>query len=249
MNRQDDNRSAGTGNGAGASSQQATGARTSTTNTDKAASSTNTTTDNSNFRRGGGYRGKKKITGKANHDSKQNESLKFKGETADLSGSVFQVQAERPKRGQFQDSVDSLKVYSSTHFKNDIGYLNILFTKLEKPVVPEPADPIQKNDDKGKPIPLSKFKEKVFEEAVKQWIKDDKSLKTAMQALYNIVWGQCSSLMKIKLRMMTDFDVIETNGDTTSLLKSIRGISHELESSISPYYAIEIAKKKFFSYR
>ena len=51
--------------------------------------------------------------------------------------------------------------------------------------------------------------------------------------------------MKNKLRMITDFDVIETNGDTTSLLKSIRGISHELESSISPYHAIEIAKRSF----
>ena len=51
----------------------------------------------------------------------------FKGE--DMSGHVFQTHFKRRKRGQFQDTLDALEVYSSTIYKKDIKYLNPLFKK------------------------------------------------------------------------------------------------------------------------
>ena len=69
------------------------------------------------------------------------ESNEFKGETAKMNGNVFQVHSERKNKSQFSDIVDALKVYSSAAYKNDIEFLNVLVTKLEKPKVDEPEDP------------------------------------------------------------------------------------------------------------
>ncbi len=73
----------------------------------------------------------------------------------------------------------------------------------------------------GCTLVVSKFEETVYNKEVKQWIKDNKNLRATMQALYNIVWGQCSRLMKNKLKTIKNFDEMEEKGDVTRLLKEI----------------------------
>ena len=71
----------------------------------------------------------------------------FKGETKEMNGNVFQTHSEQRKRGQFQDTMDALKVYSSTIYKKDIRYLNPLFNRLEQPDVPEPEQKFTTTED------------------------------------------------------------------------------------------------------
>ena len=180
------------------------------------------------------------------------ESNEFKGETAKMNGIVFQVHSERKNKSQFSDTVDALKVYSSVAYKNDIEFLNVLFTKLEKPKVDEPEDPKETEvvDGDGNVTKVtSKFEEMKYTENIKQWIRDEKSLKATIRSLYNIVWGQCSKLMKNKITMAKDFSTFESKGDVTELLKEVRRVSLQIETNTSVYDAMDEAKCLYYSYK
>lgn len=55
----------------------------------------------------------------------------FKGENAALDGNVFQVHSEQRRRGQFNDTLDALKVFASTKYVNHI--------KLSPPTITRPT--------------------------------------------------------------------------------------------------------------
>ena len=125
-----------------------------------------------------------------NHNRRTNIAG-FKGETEKMNGNVFQLHSDR-KKSQFTDTMEALRVYLSTAYKSDIKYLNSLFTELKEPSVDVPADPvtIKSIDEDGKVVnTTSRFEEMKYTESVKQWIRDDKSLKSTMRSQYNIVSG------------------------------------------------------------
>ena len=100
------------------------------------------------------------------------------------------------------DSIQALRVYFSVTYKSDIEALTVLFTKLEVPTVVTSADPTVtkiKMEDGTIIERNSKFEEVKYAEHAKQWIRDDKSLNATIRSLYNIVWRQCSKIMKNKL--------------------------------------------------
>ena len=139
-----------------------------------------------------------------------------------MNGNVFQIHSERKNKSQFTETIEALRVYSSTEYKNDIESLTILFAELKTPGVVKPDDPeetITVNDDGTTTTTISKFEEMTYTERIKQWIRDDKSLKTTIRSLHNIVWGQCSRLIKNQLMMEKNFNDIEKDGDVTELLK------------------------------
>ena len=95
-------------------------------------------------------------------------------------------------------------------------------------------------DKAGEPVTvISKFEETIYNEKIKQWIRDDSSMNATVRSLYNIVWGQCSKLMQDKLTMMGEFDNFEARGDVTRLLKKIRIIV--LQTNLSVYDALDEA--------
>ena len=148
------------------------------------------------------------------------EEKKFRGETTEMNDHVFQTHAERTNKSQFIDTIEKLRVYCSKAYKNDIEALTPLFTKLETPKVKQPEDPIMTktaDEDGNVTEKMSKFQEMRYNEVVKQWIRDDRSLAATIRSLYNIVWGQCSKQVKIKVKMSKKFKEIEEEGDVTAL--------------------------------
>ena len=112
------------------SSTAATDASSLTTaNTNTGATSGNRTNrSNQTQGSGSGYRGR--------NDSRSTPSYRttptFKGETPGMNGNVFEIHSEQRKKGQFQESMDALKVYASTTYKKDIQFLTPMFTNLDK---------------------------------------------------------------------------------------------------------------------
>jgi len=105
------------------------------------------------------------------------------------------MRSEQHKNSQFQDTTDQLKIYASSHFVRDIKYLKILFDNLERPAIPKPKPPgteviKTEDDDEGfdviKPTP-DKFAETLYNEEIKQWFKDKRSLDATITAIYNII--------------------------------------------------------------
>ena len=63
-----------------------------------------------------------------------------------------------------------------------------------------------------------------FKIKLKEYLKDDKSIKTIKRSLHNVVWGQYLHMMQTKLRGNQNFEKIELSGDVMELLKMVRGM-------------------------
>ena len=75
------------------------------------------------------------------HNNYYNHDTVFKGESIAMNGVVFEIHAEQPPKGQFQDTLDALEIYSSTMHKLDINSLNVLFIDLTEPTIVTPTKP------------------------------------------------------------------------------------------------------------
>ena len=87
------------------------------------------------------YKQKGKYNGGKKKQSEDNRKIKFIGDTPDMLGHVFQVHSEQRTRGQFQDTMDQLKIYASTNYKKEIKHMRKLFTDIETPQVNKPKSP------------------------------------------------------------------------------------------------------------
>ena len=145
---------------------------------------------------------------------------------------------EQRKKGQFQDTLEQLKVYSLTIYKKEIKQLKALFTQLTLPVLVKPEAPKDKNKD-----------DTMYKEECTVYLKDKKSLDTTLVSLYNVVWGQCSRLMQNKLNSNPKFVGFDDTSDVASLLTEIKLLSNTMEENISAYDALHKAKIKFYRYQ
>ena len=84
---------------------------------------------------------------------------------------------------------------------------------------------------------------------VKNYTKETAALKTTKRSLFNVVTGQCSKLMKSKLKGESTFEKVEEDGDIASLLKLIRKISREVNTNESVYDAVDEAVGRYYRYK
>ena len=88
-----------------------------------------------------------------------------------MKGQMFKTYTEQIKREQFKDKLTVLKVYSYTHFKQNINFLTSFFSQLREPVVLKSPDPVETtvNDVKGQITkPTTKFDKIAFQEKVEK---------------------------------------------------------------------------------
>ena len=174
-----------------------------------------------------------------------------------MSGHVFQVHAEQRHKGQFQDTLDQLRLYASVQHKKEIKALKPLFTLLKKPEIPRPVRPTPKEivmktesgDEETITTTIDEIDKVIYSEEIKQFVKDTKNLESTTTSLYNIIWGQCSRLMKNRIMAMKDFSTVEEECDITTLLKEIRRIGNQMEQNISIYDALDGAKEAYYAYQ
>ena len=82
-----------------------------------------------------------------------------------------------------------------------------------------------------------------------EYIKDERSVKATKISLHNVVWGQCSHMLRTKLRGDDDFINIGKDGDVVELLQKIRGVYRQMTTNSSICDSIDEAKKHYYLYR
>ena len=87
------------------------------------------------------HRTKGKYDNSKKRSSDNNQKTTFVGDTPEMLGHVFQVHSEQRKRGQFQDTLDQLKIYTSTNYKKEIKHMRRLFTEIQTPQMSKPKPP------------------------------------------------------------------------------------------------------------
>jgi len=81
---------------------------------------------------------------------------------------------------------------------------------------------------------------------LKDFIKDEKAVKTTKRSLHNVAWGQCSHMLRTKLKGDDESAKIEIDGDVVELLKKIRGVCQQMTTNASLYNSIDEAKKRYY---
>ena len=199
---------------------------------------------------------------KANGEQAKNQkgtprwTATFRGETMDMNGNVFQLQSEKAKKGQFDDTLQALQRYAARVYPKDSVFLLPIFKDLNQPTLEEPRKPEVKieikpegEDESVASASVNEWDRIMYMEEVKMYLKAKERTNATLTSLYGIVWGQCSRLMQNKCRNNKDFKTIEEKCDVVSLLKIIKTSSHELESHTCVWDALSQAKRRFYSYR
>ena len=96
-----------------------------------------------------------------------------------MNGHVFQVSSEQPSRNQFQRTLEELEIFAANKYTKEIDLFATIFDTLTVPVVPRP-DPLDPNADA---VELAGFQEEI-----KIWKKDERTLKSTMKSLFGIIW-------------------------------------------------------------
>ena len=191
--------------------------------------------------------------GKKGAGSTNSSNQAFKGKVSEICGNVFQLPSERKRRDQFKESVEALRIYASTQFQKNITYLEPLFRDLKTPTIPLPIKPESKEqtDDAGNItiVPPSAVEEDLYKEEIKRYgVKSDR-LQASVRSIYNLVWGQCSELLRNKLREDPDFRKIDSDGDVAALLTNIRTAMHIKEEKILVYDGLDELQRQFYLYK
>ena len=184
----------------------------------------------------------------------QRPSSSFKGETAAMNGKVFEVQGERIVKKQFKDTLEALERYAGQFYPKDIGMLQPVFKRLEKPILNEPESPsenVKSEDNKtaGAETDLSEWERLKFTERMRMYLRSEERLNTTMIALYNVAWGQCSQKMQDRLESEASFPEIKKNDDLVGLLKLIKIISHQFTINNNLEEGLDEAGFKLMAYR
>jgi len=94
---------------------------------------------------------------------------------------------------------------------------------LTKPKLATTEEVITLKDDSKRKISSSTTEElEEFRIKIKEYLKDVKSVKTIKRSLHNVVWGQCSHMLRTKLKGDDKLKKIELDGDVVALLKRLR---------------------------
>ena len=186
-----------------------------------------------------------KKSGKGNQFfKKQNRTAPiFKGSVEKMNGHVFRTYGEQAKRGEFQRTLEELKVYCSTTYIQDAGLLEPLFSKLENPILLRPPKPTYSEDNEEKSL-----EEEIYKEEIKVYVKTKVSLKNTLHSLFSVIWGQCSQLLRSKLESKSEYEGIKENNDVSGLLKLIKTVVYQFETHTSIYKALDEAKKSYYLY-
>ena len=70
---------------------------------------------------------------------------RFTGGSVDMLGHVFQVNGEQQKQGQFKDTLDMMRIYTSKNMQKEMDMLLCLFDDaITVPEVKDPNEPVIK---------------------------------------------------------------------------------------------------------
>ena len=94
--------------------------------------------------------------------------------------------------------------------------------------------------------PNNVFQAKKWEKLFDDYLSREKQLRGNMARLFSLTWGQCSKLLREKIKACQGFEEAQKNHQTSWLLCRIKEMSYRFEEQKYFFASMYDAKKKFF---
>ena len=191
---------------------------------------------NGGERGGGGGRG----SGSQGNDSGLG-STKYKGKTPELEDHCFHTDSENPKRTEFLTTLEAIKMYAARQYKTKFIHMKeTVFKNFDEPNIDPPTSVLSTADEMEKLIYIEDYK---------VWKMDEKELENAVMTLFDVIVGQCSPLLRSKLKALKDWATMESQSEVGRLLKEIKSITHQFQANICIYEALDEAKRQYYTFK
>ena len=189
--------------------------------------------------RGGRGRGGRNHAGNRGAGRPTNAATKFKGNTAEMNGHVFQCFNENGISNQFTKTVEALAEYIAKHLKFP-GDMTSLTEDLVQPTLTAPV---------ALPADADELTKLLWKQDVVQYAQRRAYLASNYKATYAVIWGQCSEAMRAKLKSDSEYLEKKAISECGWLLKEIKGIMMRFESKSKPMFSLNVATKNLYAYQ
>ena len=141
--------------------------------------------------------------------------------------------------------------FDFTKYVTHIDYLTPIFVNLTESILVNPTLSDEKTTyilkDNSEMVQESLTREEVEEYKIKlkEYLRDEKVAKTVKRLLHNAVWGQgsymlsrlgqCSHILRTKLKGNKSLLKVKLEGDVIELLKMIRSVRRKMTTNASLY--------------
>ena len=165
----------------------------------------------------------------------------FTGAMSELNGHVFELGSETTKTNQFNRTIEEVSNYMSRKYDYGGDIARMLRDRADvdltqhKPV--HPGSSADKTDLR------------IWEKQVDEYVKRINAYANNKEALFAILWGQCSDSMQTRLKTIDDFKSINEERKCLSLLTEIQGITYKFETQRYPCEALFDVFLSFYQQR
>ena len=161
---------------------------------------------------------------------------RFEGVTEELKGEIFDLVGSR-SADLFIKTKKAVANYVSRTYQHS-GDIRRAIETLTLPTIPMPIAPV------ADPIPV--LLAAIFNEQVKEYVKQTSRLQENIKRLWALVWGQCSDTIRTRLQALETYDNMHTASDGLQLLTAIKDLMFNVQEQKYVPLSIQLAKQQFF---
>ena len=124
------------------------------------------------------------------------------------------------------------------HVKRSVEQMKeVSVTKTTKPAIPA-----------GETV-IDDLEMEIYRQEVKSYVKKKELLASSMARVYAIIYGQCSDGIRAKLGAMDNHEKLADDADPIGLLKNIKTVMANFQTSRKPVQSIMNCKKTLLTYK
>ena len=194
--------------------------------------------------RGGGNQGRG-YQGRGNGGPKPHTTSKFKGNCSELEGHIFDC-SDSKQADLYVHTVKRVAEYVGATYKQG-GDISSAIIHGTLPTLAQPTYPTYSTTYDTAPTPDDKVKEMIFKGEIDSYVKRKALLTENIQKVYSLVLGQCTELLRSKLKQHADWEIVSTNQDVLTLLVIIKAITFKFEDQKFLVLSLFQAKKNIYS--
>jgi hypothetical protein len=167
----------------------------------------------------------------------------FEGREDALKGHVYDIVSTNTSANTFITTTEEIAEFSGRTLKMG-NYVKGSMEQMVTVTANKPSKP-----SPGKDGAIDEVDQAIYKEEVKSYVIDKKLLESSMQKAYPIIYGQCSDGIRAKIEAMSNHTALSDAGDPIGLLKNIKTVMTNFQTTKYMPHAVYDCKRSLFLYR